>query len=200
MIRWIKEKLEERKAGDRLFEDMKRHRNVYVGELFFINKITDATALKLHRFMSQRRTEHDSLPADLARTLSRYSDVTSRVNIIVRNFDRAVDMGWGYAPNALRFVLEAIDDVRGNRQFTPEQEEALLLLEDSRWIKEYTRSGGSMKTRYQCHPCVREVAVERPQDIDMIIEVASRHYIQTVPQLTAILDGDVDLPLSGGAL
>jgi hypothetical protein len=200
MIRWIRQKLEERKAGDRLFNELAEHRNVATGDLFFIHKISDATALKLLKFMSQRTPDHDSLPADLVRALSRYSDVASRVNIIIRNFDRAVEMGWTYSPNAVRFVLEAIDEVRGNRQFTPEQEEALLLLENSRWIKEYTHNGGSMKTKYRCHPCVRGVVVERPQDVEEIIEVASRHFVETAPQLIAILDGDVDLPLSGGAL
>lgn len=206
ITRWIKSRLEHRTAKDDLHNAFKADHSVADGFTPLdiwqgVTKLSPQTAVGLRKFLNERTEEHDTLAFDALHVLSKYADADSRINIVMRHLDHAIDLGWKYTTIAIPMILEAIDEKRGYYQnFTQEQETALLLLEDSKWNKKYTTNGGSRWRLYSCHQSVAEVALERPQDIDRIISVARQHDPQHAAHLIAILDGEITSPLGDGAL
>lgn len=157
-----------------------------------------AVARDLTRFIHANIEVHDSLGRDLRTVLN---DATSWNTLvpITAHFDFAVGLGWNYAPCAVRMIVDAIRD-SATQSLSPEQERALIAVENSTWTKKYTTGGGMMKRAYSYHGCVSQAAIKRPLEVQRIISAAQRWNPQSVAQVGALLDGKTLPALSEGAL
>lgn len=181
--------------------------NLAEGDLWHaISKLPAATAVETRKFIARNSSTHPGFATEVVGVLQNYFDANRRIRIVMRNFDHAVSLGWLYAPAAFNLILESIDEVHnyphdtGKAEFTAEQEAALLTLGDSQWNKTCTYGTRNMTRVYDCGYAVQDVALERPHEIDAIINVARRKDISHAAHLTAILDGEITMVLGEGAL
>lgn len=202
IIQWAKGYRERRAGLDDLMRLMRTHTPHEAWRIHHgISKLTPATRVALRKFIESHTAAFSDVARAVFTVLDKYSDAETRILIVMRNYDHAMELGWKYAPTSIPMILEGIDEAREwLTNLTPEQESALLVLEDSQWVKKYTINGGGMQRSYQYHPSVRTVVLERPQDIDRIIDAARHGNPQHAAHLTALLDGTIHTPLSEGAL
>lgn len=171
-----------------------------------ISKLPASTAVDTHKFIANNSSVHPGFAMGVVGVLQNYFDADRRIRTVMRNFDNAIDLGWLYAPAAFRLILESIDEVHDyphktdGVEFTAEQESALLILGDSQWNKSCTYGTSNTTRVYDCGNAVQDVVLERPHEIDAIIDVARKTDISHSAHLTAILDGEITMVLGEGAL
>lgn len=203
---WLKRMKERRNAYDDLLYVIRTNPATENADAWSVSKLTRETAVQARKFISRNTLKHSDISPVVFNILSTYSDAETRLLILMRNFDRAVELGWRYAPSASKFILEAIDENRESKyakdykELTAEQEAALLILEDSQWNKSCTYSRSQMSRRYTCGKATVEVVLERPQDVAVIIEVARVTDVTHAAHLIAVLDGEIQSALGSGAL
>lgn len=162
-----------------------------------IRHFDSQTARRLDEFITSHIEDHDSIARDMRNLIENHTTDIALVRMI-EHFDYAVELGWNYAPSALRFIRDALSNL-DVLHLNSRQMRIAIAIEDSQWDKEYTTGSGMMKRAYQFHACVTEAAVERPRDMDNIIDVARKHNPQTIQQVYALVDG-VAPAISDGAL
>jgi hypothetical protein len=203
---WLKKVKERRNAYDDLLYVIRTNPATAGADGWSISKLSRETAIQARKFISRNTLKHTDISSVVFNILSRYSDAETRMLIVMRNFDHAVELGWRYAPSASTFILDAIDEHRESRyskdytELTPEQEAALLILEDSQWDKSCTYGHSRMSRKYTCGKAAVEVTLERPQDVAAIIEVARATDVTHAAHLIAVLDGEIQSALGSGAL
>lgn len=203
---WFKKLKERRNAYDDLLHVIRANPVTAGADGWSVSKLSRETAVEARKFISRNTLKHTDISSVVVGILNKYSDAETRLLIVMRNFDRAVELGWLYAPSASTFILNAIDEHRGYRysenytELTLEQEAALLLLEDSQWNKTCTYGRSQMFRRYTCGEAAVEVTLERPHDVAAIIEIARATDVTHSAQLIAILDGEIQTALGSGAL
>ena len=208
MIRWIKKIKERYNAYDDLIYVLSNDPAVVRGGKAgaarqVVTKLSPATAIKVREFINRNILRHQGIAANMLVILENYFDAEPRVNLVIRNFDHAVGLGWSDATN---FVLEATDESREilssqNVELTPEQETALIILGDAEWRKGFHPASAERYTQgYALGGAVREVVLARPHDIAAIIEIMQNAEIKHAAHLTAVLDGEIVPTLGAGVL
>jgi hypothetical protein len=181
--------------------------NLEDGDLWHgISKLPSSTAVEARKFITNNSSVHPGFAMAVVGILQNYFDANRRITTVMRNFDHAVDLGWLYAPAAFRIILESIDEAHDyphetdGMEFTAEQESALLVLGDSQWDKSGTYGTSNTRRLYDCGNAVVSVVLERPHEIDAIIDVARKTDISHSAHLISILDGEITMVLGEGAL
>jgi hypothetical protein len=163
-----------------------------------LRALDNTLARDLTRFINSNIEVHDSLGSDIHTILEQPALWTTLVPVVT-HFDFAVELGWKYAPCAIRMIGDALRD-SSTQGLDPEQERALIAVENSTWTKEYTTGGGMKKSAYSYHACVLQAAIARPQEAQTVIAVAQRWNPQGIAQIDALLNGTALPALSEGAL
>lgn len=209
-MKWVKKLKEKRNAHEDLYYVLShnpatRHvdnSNIWQG----VKKLSRSTAIDARKLISRNILNHTDIAMSVLGVLENYFDADTRMQIVLRNFDHAVALGWLYTPDTFRITLESIDEVRESRYskdytaLTPEQESALLILGDSQWIKETTYGSCYKKRPYEYSEAVSAVTVQRPQDVAAIIKIAQSTEVTHAAHLVAVLDGEISSVLGDGAL
>lgn len=198
---WIKNIKERRNAKDDLLYVLHTNPATAGADGWAVAKISPETAILTRKFITRHALKHKDVSHAVLRVLNKYHDAETRINIVLRNFDYAVGLGWSHAPSAFSFILDAIDEYRESiyrkdrKELTTEQEQALMLLEDSQWIK-----SEPLTRRYTCSRTVIDMVIQRPQDVAAITEIAEATDVTHKAQLLALLDGEIEPALGSGVL
>ena len=163
-----------------------------------ITNVRSGEANKLRKFIEQHIETHSHIVLSVMQVFHQQNNFT-HIRQTIDHFQYAVDLGWNYADCAFRMIHEAFVET-GHMNLTLEQERALIVLEDSRWEKDYTVHGGMMRGGRKDDPCVAQAVIERPHDVQRIIELANMGSWSRVAQIESMLDGSTTKVLSEGAL
>jgi hypothetical protein len=160
-----------------------------------IAKLDNHMLSSVHKFMQKR----DGTALPVMGILQYSLDPSRDLAKTIGNFYYARDkLGWAYAPAAFDFMMDGLPD----EKLSTEQARAVLKLENTLYTKDLTPKGGNIATtkREKYPECFAQTAIERPQDIDRIIEIAETRTVHHAAHLDALLDDNVMPVLAEGAL
>ena len=158
------------------------------------------TCHKARDFIEENICLHEGIASLVVDVLGR-RDSDAALNRLMDNFSYMEDLGWRFAGALAGMVLRSFPSTVIHRDLTVEQQHALIRLEDAQWDKSFLPVGGKKHRilRLACND-VASVVVQRPEDIDRIIELARDRNPKAVDDYLSLLDTGSVKSLSSGAL
>lgn len=194
-MKWLLNKIKERDVRENLVRILAARNSDDDAEARIrddVAQLEAENALGLLQIIVKDPKYQTDISIGLTRMRRKYFYMNPRMTKVVEHFDYAVGLG-------IEYPLDVIDGALGNMDnipTTPEQEKALIRLEEARFKQPNATPG----KRPEFPSFVIDAVLAKPQDIDKIIAVVINNHIEREAQFEAILDGTVVSSLSEGVL